>query len=70
MAVELVAVDRSRKCLEVDRGLARDLDGEGAGGGRRRGIEDDSCSVRLGQLGEWVVYLLRKGDLERMFIKQ
>lgn len=24
----------------------------------------------LGQLGEWVVCLLRKGDLERIFIKQ
>lgn len=51
MAVELVAVDRSRKCLEVDRGLARDLDGEGAGGGE--GEESRATPVRFGS-GSWV----------------
>ena len=34
------------------------------------GEESRVTLVRLGQLGEWVVYLLRKGGLQRMFIKQ
>lgn len=65
VAVERVAVDPSRKCLEVEDLLMTQM----AKGQEAAGEGSRMTPVWLGQLGEWVVCLLTKGDLERRFMK-
>lgn len=59
-------VDRPHKCLEVEDLLMTQM---AKGQEVAEGEESRMTPVWLGQPGEWVVCLLRKGDLERRFMK-
>lgn len=60
-------VDRPHKCVEVGDLLMTQM---AKGQEAAEGEESRMTPVWLGQPGEWVVCLLRKGDLERRFMKQ